>query len=271
VYYVRFPNHPNVHPPVRTTELHVRWDKPVKSPVATLGAGGNESGYFHDARLPMLHGLIAQRGASGSIPALLSSAAEIYPHQIQAALTVLSDPVQRYLLADEVGLGKTVQAGYIFRQTLIDNPRARVVVLAPAPLVRQWRSEMLEKFFIDDFPEARITFTAHDTPDKWATYRDADLLIVDEAHLLVQTITEPTQSPYRELCGVGHPGDLALRHPPWPAAPPGQTPVPLGRPRRLRRAVPAAQRLRRRRLPVGCLLPGTAADDHPQPARVGAP
>ncbi|MFF2255131.1 protein DpdE [Streptomyces sp. NPDC058142] len=204
VYYVRFPNHPNVHPPVRTTELHVRWDQPVKNPVATLGAGGNESGYFHDARLPMLHGLIAQRGASGSIPALLSSAAEIYPHQIQAALTVLSDPVQRYLLADEVGLGKTVQAGYIFRQTLIDNPRARVVVLAPAPLVRQWRSEMLEKFFIDDFPEARITFTAHDTPDKWATYRDADLLIVDEAHLLVQTITEPTQSPYRELCGIAH-------------------------------------------------------------------
>lgn len=204
VYYVQFPNHPDVHLPVRAAELHVRWDQPVQNPVATLGAGGNESGYFHDARLPMLHSLIAQRGASGSIPALLSSAVEIYPHQVQAALTVLSDPVQRYLLADEVGLGKTIQAGYVIRETLIDNPRARVVVIAPAPLVRQWRTEMLEKFFIDDFPDARITFTAHDTPHKWATYRDADLLVVDEAHLLVHDITEPTQSPYRELCGIAH-------------------------------------------------------------------
>ncbi|MFJ5531263.1 protein DpdE [Streptomyces sp. NPDC093261] len=204
VYYVQFPNHPDVHLPVRAAELHVRWDRPVKNPVATLGAGGNESGYFHDARLPMLHSLIAQRGASGSIPALLSSAVEIYPHQVQAALTVLSDPVQRYLLADEVGLGKTIQAGYVIRQTLIDNPHARVVVMAPASLVRQWRDEMLERFFIDDFPEARITFTAHDTPHKWASYRDADLLVVDEAHLLVHDITEPTQSPYRELCGIAH-------------------------------------------------------------------
>ncbi|MEU4465261.1 protein DpdE [Streptomyces sp. NPDC024017] len=204
VYYVQFPNHPDVHLPVKAAELHVRWDEPVRNPVATLGAGGNESGYFHDARLPMLHSLIAQRSASGSIPALLSAAVEIYPHQVQAALTVLSDPVQRYLLADEVGLGKTVQAGYVMRQTLIDNPHARIVVVAPQPLVRQWRSEMLEKFFIDDFPDAHITFTAHETPRKWETYRGADLLIVDEAHLLVHGITEPTQSPYQELCGIAH-------------------------------------------------------------------
>ncbi|MFF1274649.1 protein DpdE [Streptomyces marokkonensis] len=204
VYYVQFPNHPDVHLPVKVAELHVRWDEPVRNPVATLGAGGNESGYFHDARLPMLHSLIAQRSASGSIPALLSAAVEIYPHQVQAALTVLSDPVQRYLLADEVGLGKTVQAGYVMRQTLIDNPRARIVVVAPQPLVRQWRSEMLEKFFIDDFPDARITFTAHETPRKWETYRGADLLIVDEAHLLVHGITDSAQSPYRELCGIAH-------------------------------------------------------------------
>ncbi|MET9218652.1 protein DpdE [Streptomyces sp. NPDC003300] len=204
VYYVQFPNRPDVHLPVKAAELHVRWDKPVRNPVATLGAGGNESGYFHDTRLPMLHSLIAQRKACGSIPALLSAAVEIYPHQVQTALTVLCDPVQRYLLSDEVGLGKTVQAGYVIRQTLIDDPQARVVVVTPQPLVRQWRSEMLEKFFIDDFPDARITFTSHETPDKWETYRDVDLLVVDEAHLLVHDIIEPTQSPYRELCGIAH-------------------------------------------------------------------
>ena len=57
-------------------------------------------------------------GRAPGAASFLSSAVEIYPHQVDAALTVLSDPVQRYLLADEVGLGKTVEAGYVIRQTL---------------------------------------------------------------------------------------------------------------------------------------------------------
>jgi hypothetical protein len=44
---------------------------------------------------------------------------EIFPHQIRAAMTVISDPVQRYLLADEVGLGKTIEVGYVIRQVLL--------------------------------------------------------------------------------------------------------------------------------------------------------
>ena len=129
---------------------------PVSNPVDVLIAGANETAYFRDARLPMLQSLVAQRAASGGASALLSSAVEIFPHQVRAALTVLSDPVQRYLLADEVGLGKTIEAGLVIRQVLLDQPRSRVAVITPDVLRRQWRTELREKFFIDDFPQGQL-------------------------------------------------------------------------------------------------------------------
>ncbi|MFF9644197.1 protein DpdE [Kitasatospora aureofaciens] len=201
-YFVQFPNS-DYDFPVHEHDLRVRWDRPVRDPVQVLASGGNESGYFHDARLPMLRSLVSQRAASANVPALLSAAVEIYPHQVRAALTVLADPVQRYLLADEVGLGKTVEAGYVIRQTMIDNPSARITVIAPDTLRRQWVRELTEKFFIDDFPQARVKFSSHGTPEKWRQYHDSDLVVVDEAHALVET-SGPGESPYRELCELAH-------------------------------------------------------------------
>ncbi len=196
-YYVHFPN-AEYDIPVEGAELRVRWNRPVKDPVHVLTAGGNESAYYYNARIPLLRNLVEQRAACASVPALLSSGVEIFPHQVRAALTVLSDPVQRYLLADEVGLGKTVEAGYVIRQTLIDNPLAKITVLTPDVLRRQWRRELTSKFFTDDFLSARIKIVAHESPGKWQNWHDSDLLVVDEAHFLVQ-VDDPNTSPYREL------------------------------------------------------------------------
>ncbi|MFC4034630.1 protein DpdE [Streptomyces polygonati] len=201
-YFVHFPNEKWVCR-IQERELRVRWDRPVRDPLQVLATGGNESGYFRDARQPLLRELVAQRAASASTAALLSSAVEIYPHQIRAAMTVLSDPVQRYLLADEVGLGKSIEAGYVIRQTLLDNPHARVTVLAPGPLRRQWDRELRDRFFIDDFPAARVVITSHDTPEKWKAYHGSDLAVVDEAHALVKGGDEAA-TPYRELAALAH-------------------------------------------------------------------
>ena len=54
-----------------------------------------------------------ERAAARGMGALISSSIELYEHQIEVARRVLDDPVQRYLLADEVGLGKTIEAGLI--------------------------------------------------------------------------------------------------------------------------------------------------------------
>ncbi|CAM2924004.1 protein DpdE [Saccharomonospora xinjiangensis] len=201
-YFVAFPNH-RFDFPIPQSQLRVRWDGGRTDPAAVLGVGAHESGYFRNTRLPFLEGLIAQRGASASSASFLSSAVEIYPHQVDAALTILSDPVQRYLLADEVGLGKTVEAGYVVRQTLIDNPGARVIVLTPESLRRQWAEEMLSKFFIDDFRDASVKFRSHENPESWVDYCGWDLLVVDEAHRLTQVET-PSEGAYPQLRVLAH-------------------------------------------------------------------
>ncbi|MEV0731914.1 protein DpdE [Polymorphospora sp. NPDC050346] len=201
-YAVRLPNREfDLQIPVE--ELYVRWNRPIQSPVEVLAAGANESGYFRDARIPMLYSLMGQRAASANFSALVSSAIEIYPHQVDAALTVLTDPVQRYLLADEVGLGKTIEAGLVLRQHLIDHPSDRIAVLAPDVLRRQWSAELRTKFFIDDFPNAEIRIGQHETPARWREYHGFDLVIVDEVHNLTRA-GNPTETPYLELASLAH-------------------------------------------------------------------
>lgn len=196
-YFIRAP-HVDYDLLLEEVDLRVRWDRPVSSPIDVLLAGANESPYYGDARLPMLQSLVTQRAACASMATFISSAVEIFPHQVDAALTVLSDPVPRYLLADEVGLGKTIEAGYVIRQVLLDNARSRVAVVAPDVLRRQWRAELKYKFFIDDFPHATIKITAHETPERWERYRGFDLVVVDEAQRLTQ-VDGPEESPYGEL------------------------------------------------------------------------
>ncbi|MEU9923768.1 protein DpdE [Streptomyces griseoluteus] len=206
-YIVRFPN-VDYDLPVREEHLYVRWDRPVLDPAADLTVRGGSTTPYRDARLPILKNLVRQRGACADMSTFLSSTVEIFPHQVNAALTVLSDPVQRYLLADEVGLGKTIEAGYVVRQILIDNPAACVVVVSPAALRRQWLSELKDKFHIGDFPDATIVVTSHETPEKWAGYTHADLVVVDEAHALVQA--GPDETPYKELCELAHAAERLL-------------------------------------------------------------
>jgi len=83
--------------------------------MAVLIAGAGESPYYREARAPFVSSTLRQRAACAGMDALLSSAIEHYPHQVRAATSILEDPVQRYLLADEVGLGKTIEAGVLVR------------------------------------------------------------------------------------------------------------------------------------------------------------
>lgn len=201
-YFVRFSG-TGVDVPVDGKDLRVRWNRPVRNPLHVLASGGHESGYFYEARIPMLTSLIRQRSASASMPTFLSSAVEIFPHQVSTAHTVLSDPVQRYLLADEVGLGKTIEAGYVIRQTLIDNPQAKITVVCPDKLRIQWVTELRDKFFVEDFPMRRVKVLAHEQPGNWRKYLDNDLVVVDEAHLLVVGLDDRDDR-YKELATLAH-------------------------------------------------------------------
>jgi superfamily II DNA or RNA helicase len=129
----------------------------------------------------------------------------VEPHwyQVETVRKVLKQYRGRVLLADEVGLGKTVEAGMVLKEYLLRGMAARILVLTPASLVGQWRDEMGAKFGID-FASSHDGLLQSDPAAFWAqplviasiavarrkdhlellTTLDYDVVVVDEAHHL---------------------------------------------------------------------------------------
>src|SRR5256714_4940134 len=80
--------------------------------------------------------------------ALVDAQVDLNPHQIEAALFAFRSPLSKgALLADEVGLGKTIEAGLVISQKWAERKR-RILIITPANLRKQWHQEMTEQFFL---------------------------------------------------------------------------------------------------------------------------
>ncbi len=169
-------------------EVYVRCDIPITEPSEILAMKGQETPYFHDKRLAFVQCMIAQRAVSRGMTGLISANIELYPHQVEVVRRVLEDPVQRYLLADEVGLGKTIEAGVIIRQYLLDEPQGLVVVLVPEHLVSQWRLELESKFYASHFPD-QVKVWAYAEASRIKASANIGMLLIDEAHNIAALAT----------------------------------------------------------------------------------
>ncbi len=138
---------------------------------------------------------LALRPGFEELIALDANRIEELPHQTDTAIRVLQNMSGRALLADEVGLGKTIEAGLILKELLARRLVRRVVILCPAALVDQWVEEMREKFFVDfssvtdpsdwtrhDFVIASHSRARHSSHRTHLLSRPWDMVIVDEAH-----------------------------------------------------------------------------------------
>lgn len=179
-YEVQFPNRRTIY--FSEIDLRVRCWRARGEATEILAAGIGESQFLHDRRFAATRKLIEARASAQGLTGLISSGIEFVPHQVAAVRRVLSDPLLRYLLADEVGLGKTIEAGVIIRQILIDDPDRYVGVLVPSSLVSQWQNELRDKFYVDDLL-GTVEIIAHDKYDELE--RVPDLLVIDEAHHIV--------------------------------------------------------------------------------------
>lgn len=91
--------------------------------------------------LEVLHQL-----SQSSVRGLYGPRVELIPHQLYIAHTVGQRPSPRVLLADEVGLGKTIEAGMVLHQQVLSGRANRILLLVPETLVHQWLVEMLRRF-----------------------------------------------------------------------------------------------------------------------------
>jgi SNF2 family DNA or RNA helicase len=96
---------------------------------------------------------LTRRAASDSVESLgstlVDAQVDLNPHQVEAALFACQNPLSLgVILADEVGLGKTIEAGLVLAQCWAERKR-RILIIVPANLRKQWHQELLDKFAMD--------------------------------------------------------------------------------------------------------------------------
>lgn len=156
------------------------------NPVELLALFGHDKPSRHRLRRAFVLSVLNQRKACRGLTALLPARIRLYAHQVNVARRVLQDPVLRYVLADEVGLGKTIEAGLIAKQYLLDRPGRRLLVVTPTALEGQWQEELEGKIGL---PPA--SFQVQNVEEFFSdpiTIRPS-LAILDEAHQLVAGAT----------------------------------------------------------------------------------
>jgi ATP-dependent helicase HepA len=190
--------------PVPETSLVVRWARPLADPLSAISAGMTESPRSYEARAPFVDEMTRQRRYSKGFSGVISAPVALYHHQLDTIARVMADPVMRYLLADEVGLGKSIEAGLIVRQVLVDEPDARVVVSTPSTLVDQWSDELRSRLLLGEaMQRGQLRVLDHDALAREREF-DVDYLVVDEAPRILDVVERnpQVQRLFQEARGV---------------------------------------------------------------------
>ncbi len=147
------------------------------------------------------------RHSQSSVCGLLGPRVQPLAHQFYIASQVANRHAPRVLLADEVGLGKTVEAGLILHQQLITNRAQRILIVVPDSLVHQWLVEMLRRFnlMFSILDEARCLGLEDKTPDIDLDLLDSDIIPEEDlevnpfesAQLVLCSLEFLTQNPER--------------------------------------------------------------------------
>lgn len=153
---------------------------------------------------------LTKRSSSDSMQKLASTLVDaqvdLNPHQVEAALFAFRSPLSKgAILADEVGLGKTIEAGLVISQKWAERKR-KILIITPSNLRKQWSQELQDKFFLSSiiletksfndfvkkvnfnpFSQTEIIICSYQFARSKVTFIKAinwDLAIIDEAHRL---------------------------------------------------------------------------------------
>lgn len=113
----------------------------------------------------------------------------LMPHQLKSIMRCLQEDVCRYMLADEVGMGKTIEAASILKVYFSKHSDVNALIVVPGSLLEQWRTELFLKFDLYEGENAnnnRITFAELEKAADKECNREWDFTIIDEAHRLLR-------------------------------------------------------------------------------------
>ncbi|MEZ5278210.1 MAG: RNA polymerase-associated protein RapA [Opitutaceae bacterium] len=137
----------------------------ANGPLERLMQGQMDPLEVFDLRTRCLEGQAAFR--QSPVRGYLGGRIDLIPHQFYILNEVASRQIPRVLLADEVGLGKTIEACLILQRLLATGMIRRILILVPEPLVHQWFVELLRRFnlWFSIFDEERCHSLEHSLPD----------------------------------------------------------------------------------------------------------
>jgi len=113
----------------------------IKPPVERLRSGDFDETWKFELKQRAAYLLVCNREGQ-----LSNARTDLLPHQITVAYEVVSSPRRRFLIADDVGLGKTIEAGLIYYALSQRGQANRTLIITPAGLTIQWQEEMQDKF-----------------------------------------------------------------------------------------------------------------------------
>ena len=111
----------------------------------------------------------------------------LLPHQLNTIMRCLQEGTCRYMLADEVGMGKTIEAASILKVFLLHNANQNTLISVPRPLLEQWKTELFIKFDIEPGIDKRKNLVQLISTDEIDNYcqNEWDFVIVDEVHKML--------------------------------------------------------------------------------------
>nr|WP_318538984.1 SNF2-related protein [Terribacillus saccharophilus] len=185
-------------------QVHIKDDKPfIDMMDDVLQQEGEKASWEHfqmaytaakETNIDTFTGLVAP----GYLPHMT-----FHPHQLEASRRVVEEMNGRAILADEVGLGKTIEAGLVLKELMIRGLVKKVLLLVPASLVNQWVNELNSKFHIPaasqrkqyiwehyDVIVSSIDLAKRSPHREIILEQDYDFVLIDEAHKLKNSQTK---------------------------------------------------------------------------------
>lgn len=175
-----------------------------------LAEQSNDAPFFYQLRAPFLNAYLSQQHIYQSISAIPSSSVSLEAHQLAVVRRVLHDPTPKYLLADEVGLGKTIEAGFLIREWMLEHQHdARILVVVPPSLLGQWQAELDYRFHLEGIvsalPESYgVWLTTPVEVGAQALSWQPNLVVIDEAHQIAPSAWPVPDNTYTALAQLCH-------------------------------------------------------------------